>query len=346
MNIKADRPRSVWSGPAVAHGGNLSAARRLFPDAAGPWIDLSTGINPLAYPMETLNLPASAWTRLPEPAEIERLEASAAAAYGAPDPRGLVAASGTQPLLQLLPQLLPARRVAILGFGYQEHPACWRAAGAEVRIVENVDELAAPGTEVALVVNPNNPDGRLTDAAALREVGESLAARGGRLIVDEAFMDVVRPSQSLAPRLPPGTIVLRSFGKAYGLAGLRLSFAISDPATAGQIRARLGAWPVSGPALAIGTAALADRDWMEAEIARLEAAAARLDRLLERAELDAVGGTSLFRLVRSPDAAGWFERLGRAGILVRRFDERPEWLRFGLPGPEADWRRLETALRG
>ncbi|MFT0859629.1 threonine-phosphate decarboxylase CobD [Ancylobacter sp. G4_0304] len=335
-------PPSAASRPR--HGGELDAARARFPQAPEPWIDLSTGINPRPYPFEASTLGEELWTRLPERAALERLEAVAARAYGVPAHGRVVAASGTQPLIAALPALFPARRVAILGFGYQEHPARWHAAGAQVRIVEEMEALCAQDIDLGVVVNPNNPDGRLVEPGDLDSVAARLAARGGALVVDEAFMDVVAPSRSLIPALPPRTIILRSFGKAYGLAGLRLSFAVSEPETAGRLRAALGPWPVSGPALAIGTQALADAGWLARARAQLDHDAARLDGVLRAAGFEPVGGTSLFRLAATPDAARWFERLGRAGILVRSFHERPHWLRFGLPGNDAAWRRLEAAL--
>ncbi|HQS47229.1 MAG: threonine-phosphate decarboxylase CobD [Pseudomonadota bacterium] len=344
MPIEAAARRDTAFFPEITHGGDLAAARLRFPDAPEPWVDLSTGINPRPYPLAAVELPSTAWTRLPEPAQNARLHAVAASAYGLADAGCIVAASGTQPLLRILPHILPARRVAILGFGYQEHPACWRAAGADVRIVETVKELHAPDIDVAVVINPNNPDGRLTPAGVLAELAGRLAARGGRLVVDEAFMEVVRPSQSLVPSLPQGAIVLRSFGKAYGLAGVRLSFAIADASTIEELRHRLGPWPVSGPALAVGTRALADRQWLEEAVARLEEDAARLDRYLAGAGLQVRGGTPLFRLAATPQAAMWVERLGRAGIHVRAFTQHTEWLRFGLPGPAEEWGRLERVL--
>lgn len=326
------------------HGGELDAARARFPQAPEPWIDLSTGINPHPYPFDAGALAQPVWTRLPERAALERLEAVAARAYGVPAHGRVVAASGTQPLIAALPALFPAKRVAILGFGYQEHPLRWRTAGAQVQIVDEVAALGTDDIDLAVVINPNNPDGRLVEPAELASVAGRLSVRGGALVMDEAFMDVVAPSCSLIPVLPPRTVILRSFGKVFGLAGLRLSFAVSESEIAGRLRAALGPWPVSGPALAIGTQALGDAGWLARTRSELEQSAARLDALLLGAGFALVGGTSLFRLVAAPDAAHWFERLGRAGILVRIFAERPDWLRFGLPSDDAAWRRLAAAL--
>ena len=190
--------------------------------------------------------------------------------------------------------------------------------------------------EGLVLCNPNNPDGRLIAAAnLLTRVGRGL------LVVDEAFADFA-PADSLAPHLPlPGVVVLRSFGKAYGLAGVRLGFALAEPGLAAMIRNALGPWAVSGPALHIGTQALQDRDWLRDAGARLHRDVARLDALLAHAGLSVLGGTALFRLADGDPA--WAARLGRAGILVRRFADAPGRLRFGIPAP-ADWDRLAAAL--
>jgi cobalamin biosynthetic protein CobC len=323
------------------HGGNLGAARRLFPNAPTPWIDLSTGVNPQAYPLPPLA--SGDWARLPEPEPVAALEAEAARRYGA-DAGQTIAASGTQAVIQLLARLRPARRVAILGFTYRGHERAWAAAGAKVETVENIADLAA--ADVAIVVNPNNPDGRLTDRARLAEIHAEIAARGGILVVDEAFMDLNARDDSLAPILPgKSAIILRSFGKTYGLAGLRLGFAIASQDIAGTLRDGLGPWPVSGPAIAVGRVALADDAWLEQAGLRLARDAGRLDRLLVERGFESSGGTTLFRLARHPRAADVFVDLMRCGILVRPFSAFPDRLRFGLPGDAEAWRRLEAALQ-
>jgi cobalamin biosynthesis protein CobC len=329
--------------PAIYHGGDLESARRQFPDAPLPWLDLSTGINPVPYPAGTVS--TAALTRLPDSGALAGLQTAAAKAYGAADPHRFVAAAGTQALIQWLPTLFPARRVALLGFGYQEYPAIWRAAGAQIIVTDEIAGLTETGIDLAIVVNPNNPDGRIVAPQILAEIAARLARRGGLLIVDEAFMDVMRPMASLVPILPErGALVLRSFGKTYGLAGLRLGFAVTGFDLAEKIRAALGPWAVSGPAIEIGAAALADRSWLEQSVMRLEQQAARLDDLLRNAGFSILGGTPLFRLVQHKHAAQWFQKLGQLGILARPFPQRRDWLRFGIPGTEADWARLTAAL--
>jgi cobalamin biosynthesis protein CobC len=325
----------------LPHGGDLAAARRRFPDAPEPLIDLSTGINPHSYPLPLL--PPDLFTRLPEIEALERLTATAARAYGARAEQ-VVAAPGTQSLLAPVFALAPPGRAAILGPTYAEHARVAALVGHRVEEVRTFDALV--GADLAVVVNPNNPDGRLTSRLALLALAEEKRRRGGLVVVDEAFAEVGPPGLSAASEVGRGNlVVLRSFGKFYGLAGLRLGFAIAPPLLAARLRATLGPWPVAGPALAAGEAALADIGWAQAAREALAQDAVRLDRLLTAAGLEIVGGTSLFRFVRSPAADALADHLGRAGIVVRRFTDAPTALRFGLPAGEAAWQRLATALQ-
>ena len=328
-------PEAAWRA-FVHHGGHLGAARRWFPDAPQPWIDLSTGVNPQPYPLP--EIAPEAWTRLPDPSAVARLEAAAAARYRAHALAHVVAAPGSQSVIQALARLLPVRRVGVLGTTYPGHARAW---SAEVARVEELEGLAS--YDVAVVVNPNNPDGRVVGMAALRELAARMAGRA--LIVDEAFADFDGAGESLAPALPErGAIVLRSFGKTFGLAGLRLGFAIASPDLAAPLRAALGPWAVSGPAIEVGLQALPDEAWLKATRARVEAEAMRLDQLLVATEWTVVGGTSLFRLASRADAGARFSALLRAGILTRPFAEAPDRLRFGLPADEAAWERLKLGL--
>jgi cobalamin biosynthetic protein CobC len=327
-------------GPRV-HGGDLDAARRLFPGAPEPFLDLSTGINPHPYP--TPQLAPDILARLPAPDAFLRLTRIAVSAYGAPSASHVAAASGAQILVSLAAGLVPEGRAAVLGPTYAEHARAASLAGHEVSIVTELDPLCE--ADLAVVVNPNNPDGRVVSKDALLRLAGRLRRRSGLLLVDEAFMDVGPEGTSLSDQVDRGNIVvLKSFGKFFGLAGLRLSFALAAPDITTRLAAALGPWPVSGAAIAVGAEALAERDWMERTRVALAESARRLDALLEQAGLHVMGGTSLFRLVRTENAAERFAALGRAGIFVRRFAEQPEWLRFGLPGTEPEWRRLAAAL--
>jgi cobalamin biosynthesis protein CobC len=325
----------------LVHGGGLAAARRLFTDAPQPFIDLSTGINPYSYPLP--QLPSDLFTRLPDPEALAAVAAIAAQSYGAPSPAHVVPAPGTQILLPHVAALVGPGRAAVVAPTYREHARAAALAGH--RVAEIADLEAAREAMLVIVTNPNNPDGRLFDKNELIALAKRLATRGGLLVVDEAFMDVGPPDASLAGEVGRNAIVvLRSFGKFFGLAGIRLGFALAAPQLAARLSARLGPWAVSGPALAIGATALADRPWVEQARNRLIAAADRLKAVLLSAGIEIVGGTALFQLARMPAASDLFHHLGRAGILVRRFPEHPSLLRFGLPDREAAWARLQIAM--
>jgi len=343
MGFSPDVPLGLSVDPdeAAPHGGDLGAARRQFPGAPEPFIDLSTGINPRPYPLP--HLPVEVFARLPEADALAELAIVAARGYGAPSAACVVPAPGTQILLPLVAGVIPVGRAAVVVPSYPEHARAAALAGHQVEAVRDIADCG--DADIVILGNPNNPDGRLLDRASLIALAHKLSARGGVLVVDEAFMDVGPPAASLAPDvLRANIVVLRSFGKFFGLAGLRLGFALAAPALAARLTATLGPWAVSGPALAVGTKALADAAWIDQTRRELAQDAQKLDAVLVSAGLDIIGGTSLFRLARFSAAPALFEKLGRAGILVRRFPDHAEWLRFGLPADEEAWRRLAGAL--
>jgi cobalamin biosynthetic protein CobC len=329
----------------MEHGGDLSAARARFGGGPRDWLDLSTGINPHAYPLPALD--DAVWRRLPDAALEARFVAVARSAYGVEPGAVLVPAPGTQALIQWIPLVLPEGPVAIVGPTYAEHALAWARAGRDV-IPITPEHLAAGRLPAAarhlVIVSPNNPDGHRFPAGTFGAIARDVSERGGTLIVDESFLDVENaPSTSaFVPRFSIG--VLRSFGKFHGLAGLRLGAFIAPPALAAAMAAALGPWAVSGPALAIGAAALADRAWAEAMRGQLAAEAASLDAVLGAAGLPVVGGTSLYRLVRHAQARAIHGALASRRIWVRRFDWDDGLLRFGLPPDGAALERLSEAL--
>ncbi|MGY6548232.1 MAG: threonine-phosphate decarboxylase CobD [Roseinatronobacter sp.] len=314
------------------HGGDLDRARAQF--GGSDWIDLSTGINRTPWPLPAF--PPEVWTSLPTRADTDALEARAACSYRAP--RAL-ALAGAQAAIQLVPRLSSPGRAAVLSPSYNEHAAALQMQGW--RVDPAPDLAAMEGADLAVVVNPNNPDGRVWPPEALA----ALADRVGRLVVDESFIDAT-PDLSLAPGLGDAekVVILRSFGKFYGLAGLRLGFALAGPETHARLRALAGPWAVSGPAVLTGQQALADDDWRAAMAGRLQADAVRLDALVAGAGWTLLGGCALFRTYVTLDATAAQTRLARARIWSRRFPYSATWLRLGLPGPAPEWDRLRAAL--
>jgi len=315
------------------HGGNLDAAIARWGGTPKDWLDLSTGINPTPYPLPPI--PAASWAVLPRKADMVRLSRIAAEAYATP--ARVIAMNGAQGAIQLVPGLRKPGRAKVLAPTYNEHAAALRAGGWQVDEVGDVAALA--GADLAVVVNPNNPDGRRTAPNAMHQ----LAADVGLLIIDESFADP-EPELSFAPQLEGDQIiVLRSFGKFYGLAGLRLGFALANGAVAERLVEMAGPWPVSGPAIDVACHALADHAWRGKTKSRLTAAAARLDRLARQAGWDLIGGTSLFRTYATPDAKTTQAALAWQKVWSRVFPYSDTWIRLGLPD-QAHWTQLETAI--
>lgn len=322
----------------LEHGGRLRAAAQRYGIALADWLDLSTGIAPYGWPLPAI--PATAWSRLPEP--DDGLEAAARDYYGVP---ALLPVAGSQAAIQALPQLRRAGRVGIVSPAYAEHAEAWRREGHQVtELGEGSVGRALERLDVLLLINPNNPTGRLIAPQQLLDWHARLAERGGWLVVDEAFIDCT-PQHSLAAFSQlPGLIVLRSFGKFFGLAGIRLGFVLAEPTLLERLAERLGPWTISGPTRAVATAILQDSAGQQAQRERLQADGLRLAVLLSAHGLAPAGGTALFQLVAHQHAVGLHGYFARRGILLRLFAET-RCLRFGLPADEAGWQRLEQALQ-
>ncbi|MEM7781092.1 MAG: threonine-phosphate decarboxylase CobD [Pseudomonadota bacterium] len=322
----------------TGHGGQIDAMATAFPDAPLPWIDLSTGINPFAYPLPPI--PTEAWARLPTAADRERCEAAMAAAFGC-ERAHCRAVPGTELVIRQLPRILKVKRVALRGRSYADHIESWRAAGAKVISVD--DPLEHVGAVDAVVlVNPNNPDGKRWSLDRIEATRAKLASRGGWVIVDEAYADL-DPALSMAAMAGrEGLIILRSFGKFFGLAGIRLGAVLAAPSTLSDLADQLGEWDVSGPAQSLGASAYADLEWQNATRLKLRTARDDLSKLLASAGIEEVGGTDLFRFVRVRDAAALWEALASKGIAVRRFHSDDHHLRIGLPDTDGLCRLAEA----
>lgn len=319
------------------HGGKLRVAAARYNIPLEQWLDLSTGINPNGWPVPAI--PAEVWSRLPE--EHDGLEQAAHDYYGAAD---LLPVAGSQAAIQALPQLRASSRVAVLNPAYAEHAHAWQRAGHSV-IAVTVDKIssAIAESDVVVLINPNNPTGARFHREQLLHWHEQLAARGGWLVVDEAFMDCT-PNQSLCHYASAaGLIVLRSLGKFFGLAGARIGFVCAEPPLLTQLHALLGPWSINAPARYIATLALQDHHWQTAIRKQLHMDAARLHALLAQHDLMPSGSCALFQWICTPLAEALHDQLSRQGILTRLFTE-PASIRFGLPKDETAWQRLNADL--
>lgn len=318
------------------HGGRLAQAREAFGDTGKSWIDLSTGINPHGWPgADGIVID---WQRLPDEDALKALEAAAADFFGVA-PELVVALPGTEIGLRLLGDLLPGPAWHAWP-SYRTHAEIFGGSNAiSAEALEDVHE----GT--VILANPNNPDGRIVAAEQLLGLLTRLRASKGWLVVDEAFADFDH-RHSLARHVDHEVplVVLRSFGKFFGLAGVRLGFLIGPARLTSRLRAMLGAWPLSAAALAIGTEAYNDGEWIATTRSELVNDAAALDSVLKTRGLTPIGNCPLFRLVEVDDAHAVFDRLARNAILTRPFDYDPRWLRIGLPPSPVALARLDRAL--
>lgn len=316
----------------LEHGGRLAKAAAEHGIPLDKWVDLSTGIHPVGYPVPPV--PAECWRRLPE--DEDGLLDVAARYYGTSH---LMACAGSQAAIQALPLLRPPCRVGILSHTYAEHAHAWRQAGHQVQEITEYD----PALDVVLVVNPNNPTGRLIAPEILLQWHAGLAAKGGWLVVDEAFMDATPEYNLAAHGGLPGLVVLRSLGKFFGLAGIRAGFVLGWPELLGALQEKLGPWSVPAPTRYVARQVLADHPWQEANRIWLAGQSAKLAELLTRHGLPPSGGTALFQWVETPEAQAIHLRLARLGILTRLFQASSS-LRFGLPENERAWAKLDYLL--
>ena len=321
----------------LEHGGNLRAAAAQFGRPLHDWVNLSAGLNPRWYPAPSL--PDNAWHRLPEndPALLH----AAQAYYGAPH---MLAVAGTQAAIQALPALRPPSRVVVAAPSYAEHAHHWARHGHSMRQVAYGElDAALPECDVLVVCNPNNPTGARVPPERLLAWADHLAARGGWLVVDEAFADMTPQCSVAAHSARPGLIVLRSIGKFFGLAGVRAGFVGAEPDLLARLADALGPWTVSGPAQAICIAALTDRAWQQRARQTLNESASRMRALLATHGI-ASQGCALFQWWPETHAEEFREHMAQRGVWVRLFSNAARGIRLGLPANEAAWRRLENAL--
>lgn len=326
---------SISAFGAFRHGGRLREATAAHPHAPQPWLDLSTGINP--QPWSGPRAPEDDLRRLPDPEGLAELEAVAARAFGVSDPGRVAAVSGAEAALRLLPGLIGGGAVALLDPIYGGHAEAWPAG----RFVGSLSE--ARDADVLVLVNPNNPDGRRIDREVLAALAVKRSDEGRWTVVDESFVEVA-PELSVADLEIDRLITLRSFGKFYGLPGVRLGFLIGNKIFSREFRALLGDWPVSADGIALGQGAYADEAWRQATRAWLSRQAAKVDAALAEAGFTTIGGCGLFRWVAAPDAHAVFNRLCEQGVLTRPFADRPDRLRIGLPSIK-DFNRFQKALQ-
>ncbi|ROS01919.1 L-threonine O-3-phosphate decarboxylase [Sinobacterium caligoides] len=333
----------------LKHGGNLRQMAERYQIDHGQWLDLSTGVNPYHYPIG--DIPAVFFQHLPD--SQEALLQAARRYYGC---QSLLACSGSQQVIQIMPRLIAPIRVALPDSGYQEHAYRWQLAGHtpcwyDGYSPETLEALIVDeGVEVAVIINPNNPTTALISVEKILQWAGVMAERGGLLIVDEAFIDLT-PVQSVAPFADrAGLMVLRSVGKFFGLAGIRVGFVLAETALLRRVEQELSPWQVSGPAEYLMIEALSDTPWQHANSQAINESKEMLAALLRQHLVSRIDDGGLFLSCRlEHDAAlSLYEKLARRGIAIRWgvYNKRWAFVRFGLIRREdgANFLRLSQAL--
>lgn len=326
----------------LEHGGRLRQAAARYGIPLENWLDLSAALNPQPWPVPPV--PPSIWHRLPE--DQDGLEQAAITYYSN---ARLLPVAGSQAAIQALPSLFAPCSVACVSPLYAEHPHAWEMAGHRVQQCADLNAASVTGASVIVVCHPNNPTAKMSAVEELLSVTKTLQKRGGYMLVDEAFIDT-QPAQSVTQFAGsadyPNLIVLRSMGKFFGLAGIRVGFVFATDDIRWRIHEKMGPWAVSGPSRWVAQQALADHVWQDNARTALPQQAKRLAGLLApiSAAIGQIALTDLFVSVEMPDALPYYEHFATQGILTRVFPEQNR-LRLGLPAEENDWERLVQAIQ-
>ncbi|MCW8329132.1 aminotransferase class I/II-fold pyridoxal phosphate-dependent enzyme [Photobacterium sp. SDRW27] len=334
---------------AVKHGGNLLAMAGKYGSDPAEWIDLSTGVSPFTYPVG--DIPLAAWNQLPQ--ENDGLEQAAANYYNASVEPVVVA--GSQAAIKALPEVMTEKlgrtgTVALPSVGYKEHQHAWgnyRKDGCcwQIEFYDGLPSKEQVATcDVVLVINPNNPTGKLSRKEELTDLYVDLAKRKATLIIDEAFIDCTPNESMLSPNKDMGNlVVLRSVGKFFGLAGARVGFVFAEQAIKDSLSNLIGPWTVTGPSRSVVKQALSDSAWQSSARVLIHNNSIRLSRLIAERLTARTSGTDLFITAFLYDATFCYDFLCREKVLTRLCDEKNA-LRFGLPADEKQWQHLAVAL--
>ncbi len=309
------------------HGGDWAAYESEYGKEP---LDFSANVSPLGMPegvRRAICRAAEGADRYPDPS-CRALRQALSARLGLPDAQ-ILCGNGASDLIWRAAAALGPGRALLPVPSFGEYEAALAANGWEIvfhpcgpELCPDASLLSAitPQTGLLFLCQPGNPAGTLLSPALLRRVLERCRETGCRLILDECFLDLTEDpaAYSLLDALPahPELLILRAFTKLYGMAGVRLGFALSsDPALLEAISTAGQPWAVSSLAQAAGIAALAETDYVEAVRSLIAAERPRLAEGLAALGLRVVPGRANFLLFHG--AAGLDEALAARGILIR-----------------------------
>ena len=321
----------------IEHGGNLDKAISFYGGKESEWIDLSTGINPNSYPIPKLSI--SDWRSLPTKTEIKDLESIIKSKQKISSE--IIMVPGAQMAINFLPFLLKGEgtEVRILTPTYNEYNYCFTNTGFKVNSCQKFNQLF--NSDIAIIVNPNNPDGKIYEINELFELSKSVKI----LIVDESFIDSVE-CDSIVNQLNEDVsniIVIRSFGKFFGLAGLRLGYVFSGKEIIRKFKRFFGPWQISKMSVKIATIAFSDDVWIKKTKNNLNEKANAIDNLMKKINWKITGGTNLFRLYSTSNSDLAQKLLAEKFIWSRKFSYSKKWIRLGIPN-ERDFKKLKKIV--
>lgn len=303
---------------------------------------------------ELLRIGPDIMRRYPSAAE---LQARLAAGLGVEPARVIVTAGADDALDRLCRAVLfPGRKLLLTNPSFEMLPRYARIAGAEVEEIAwmggpfPVDEFLerlTPDVALIAVVTPNNPTGTVTDGETVRRLAE--AAPHAIVLADLAYVEFADEDLTEFCLQFPNVVVARTTSKAWGLAGLRVGYAIGPEEYIGWMRAAGGPYAVSRPSLALALARLeADNGATERFVAQVREDRGRVNALMDELGIPRTESGANFVFVQT-DRALWIrDALAGLGIAIRAFPDHPTLgnaLRITCPGDREDCDRLTDALR-
>ena len=267
--------------------------------------------------------------------------------------------NGSNEVLELVARafLAPGREAIFSRYSFAVYPIVTQASGATAVMVpardwgNDLDAMAAAVTErtsVVFIANPNNPTGTWVDRDALQEFLEGVPERV-IVVVDEAYAEYVEqpdyPDASRWLQSYPNLVVTRTFSKAYGLAGLRVGYGLSNPPIADLLNRVREPFNVNALALAAATAALGDDEFLQRSRALNRAGLEQLEQGCREQGLSFIPSLGNFLTVALPrPGAKVFDALLHHGVITRPVDNygMPDHLRISVGSREQNQRLLDA----
>ncbi|MEI6114279.1 MAG: histidinol-phosphate transaminase [Burkholderiales bacterium] len=337
-------------------------AREYGLDPAGI-VKLASNENPLGMPASAQAAIAQAVAglgRYPDAAGFE-LKAALSERYGVPQD-WLTLGNGSNDILEIvaLALLEPGASVVYSRHAFVVYRLATQARGARHVMVPTHDlghdlnamlEAIAPDTRLVYIANPNNPTGTFLSRETIETFLAAVASRHGTrvtVVLDEAYNEYLEPEQRFDSvalvRKYPNLLVSRTFSKAYGLAGLRVGFAVAQPALTDLLNRVRQPFNVNSLAQVAAIAALKDTEFLERSFQVNRDGKVQLQTAFDRLKLTYVPSYANFVLVKVGDAARINLELLKRGVIVRPVagDGLPEWLRVSIGLPEENARFISA----